>query len=138
MRIVEVRETTAPISSPIRNAYIDFSRMTLSLVAVITDQQRDGRPVIGYGFHSNGRYAQGPLLRDRFFPRLLDADAEALLDDRGVLDPHRVWATVMRDEKPGGGGRRSAEPERRRAACHDRPEQARNETGSAGHQGSRA
>ena len=107
MRIVEVRETTAPISSPIRNAYIDFSRMTLSLVAVITDQQRDGRPVIGYGFHSNGRYAQGPLLRDRFFPRLLAADPESLLDDRGVLDPHRVWATVMRDEKPGGHGERS-------------------------------
>ena len=31
MRIVDVREVTAPIASPIRNAYIDFSRMTASL-----------------------------------------------------------------------------------------------------------
>ncbi len=107
MRILDVREKTVPISSPIRNAYIDFSRMTLSLVAVLTDVQRDGRRVVGYGFHSNGRYAQGPLLRERFFPRLLRAEPEVLLDGRGVLDPHRVWATVMADEKPGGHGERS-------------------------------
>ena len=44
MKIVEIREKTIPISSPIRNAYIDFSKMTLSLVAVITDVIRDGRP----------------------------------------------------------------------------------------------
>jgi len=107
LRIVDVREQTVPIASPIRNAYVDFSRMTLSLVAVVTDVQRDGRPVVGYGFHSNGRYAQGPLLRERFFPRLLAADPDALLDERGVLDPHRVWSTVMADEKPGGHGERS-------------------------------
>ena len=29
MRIVDVREITRPISSPIRNAYIDFTKMTL-------------------------------------------------------------------------------------------------------------
>ena len=28
VRIVDVREVTKPIASPIRNAYIDFSRMT--------------------------------------------------------------------------------------------------------------
>ena len=44
MKIVEIREKTIPISSPIRNAYIDFSKMTLSLVAVITDVTRDGKP----------------------------------------------------------------------------------------------
>ncbi len=107
MRILDVREKTFPIASPIRNAYIDFSTMTLSLVAVLTDVQRDGRPVVGYGFHSNGRYAQGPMLRERFFPRLLAAEPDALLDERGVLDPHRVWATVMTGEKPGGHGERS-------------------------------
>ena len=37
MRIVDVREITRPISSPIRNAYIDFTKMTSSLVAVVTD-----------------------------------------------------------------------------------------------------
>ncbi|MCC2664255.1 MAG: mandelate racemase/muconate lactonizing enzyme family protein, partial [Geminicoccaceae bacterium] len=41
MRIVEIREVTKPIASPIRNAYIDFSKMTLSLVAVVTDVIRD-------------------------------------------------------------------------------------------------
>jgi hypothetical protein len=30
--------------------------MTLSLVAVITDVIRDGMPVVGYGFSSNGRF----------------------------------------------------------------------------------
>src|SRR5471030_3317805 len=77
MRIVEIREQTIPISSPIRNAYIDFSKMTLSLVAVVTDVIRDGRPVIGYGFNSNGRYGQGKLMRARFTPRLLEASREA-------------------------------------------------------------
>lgn len=108
MRIVEVREQTFPISSPIRNAYIDFSSMTLSLVAVVTDVVREGRPVVGYGFNSNGRYGQGSLLRERFIPRLLAADPATLLDDAGTnLDPHRIWDTVMRNEKPGGHGERS-------------------------------
>ena len=70
MKIVEIREKTIPISSPIRNAYIDFSKMTLSLVAVVTDVIRDGKPVVGYGFNSNGRYGQGKLMRERFIPRM--------------------------------------------------------------------
>ncbi|MDQ3467592.1 MAG: mandelate racemase, partial [Chloroflexota bacterium] len=69
MKIVEIRETTAPIASTIRNAFIDFSAMTVSVVAVVTDVVRDGRPVIGYGFNSNGRYAPRGLLVDRFIPR---------------------------------------------------------------------
>jgi len=43
VRITDVREITQPISSPIRNAYIDFSKMTSSLVAVVTNVERDGR-----------------------------------------------------------------------------------------------
>jgi D(-)-tartrate dehydratase len=108
MRITEIREQTMPISSPIRNAYIDFSRMTLSLVAVVTDVVRDGRPVVGYGFNSNGRYGQGAMMRDRFIPRVLESDPDSLLDERtGILDPHRVWAAMMTNEKPGGHGERS-------------------------------
>lgn len=108
MRIVEVRETTVSIASPIANAFIDFSRMTCSVVALVTDVTRDGRPVIGYGFNSNGRYGQGALLRERFFPRLMEADPASLLDDSGGnLDPVRIWATVMKNEKPGGHGERS-------------------------------
>jgi len=108
VRIVDVREVTRPISSPIRNAYIDFSKMTTSLVAVVTDAVRDGRRVVGYGFNSNGRYGQGGLIRERFAPRLLEAEPRSLLDDAGgTLDPDRVWATMMRNEKPGGHGERS-------------------------------
>jgi L-alanine-DL-glutamate epimerase-like enolase superfamily enzyme len=107
MRIVEIREQTVAIASPIRNAYIDFSKMTLSLVAVVTDVMRDGRPVVGYGFNSNGRYGQGMLMRERFIPRILEAPPETLLDERGILDPHRVWAAMFRNEKPGGHGERS-------------------------------
>ncbi|MBV9658392.1 MAG: mandelate racemase/muconate lactonizing enzyme family protein [Verrucomicrobia bacterium] len=108
MRILEIRERTAPISSPIANAYIDFSKMTLSLVAVLTDVVRDGRRVVGYGFNSNGRYGQGALMRERFIPRILEAPPETLLDAGGDnLDPHKLWAVMFTNEKPGGHGERS-------------------------------
>ena len=108
MKITEIRESTRPIKSNIRNAYIDFSKMTLSLVAVVTDVIRDGKPVIGYGFNSNGRYGQGALMRERFIPRVLEADPASLLDDKeDNIDPHKVWATLMNNEKPGGHGERS-------------------------------
>jgi len=108
IRIIDVREVTKPIASPIRNAYIDFSKMTTSLVAVVTDAFRDGKRVVGYGFNSNGRYGQGGLIRERFAPRLLEAEPQTLLDDAGTnLDPDRVWAAMMNNEKPGGHGERS-------------------------------
>ena len=108
MKIVNILESTRPIKSDIRNAYIDFSKMTLSLVAVVTDVIRDGRPVIGYGFNSNGRYGQGALMRERFIPRVLEAEPASLLDATGEnLDPHKVWARMMINEKPGGHGERS-------------------------------
>src|SRR6202167_865389 len=108
MRIADLREVTAPISSPIANAYIDFSKMTCSLVAVVTDVARDGRTVVGYGFNSNGRYGQGGLIRERFAPRVMEAKPETLLNDAGDnLDPDRIWQTLMRNEKPGGHGERS-------------------------------
>ncbi|WP_104133268.1 mandelate racemase/muconate lactonizing enzyme family protein [Cryobacterium sp. M91] len=108
MRIVDVREETMPISSPIRNAFIDFSKMTLSVVAVVTDVVRDGRPVVGYGFNSNGRYGQGAIIRERLLPRLLAADPVDLLDPvRDNFEPERIWNTLMANEKPGGHGERS-------------------------------
>ena len=107
-RILDIVEVTKPISSPIRNAYIDFSKMTASLVAVVTNVERDGRRVVGYGFNSNGRYGQGGLIRERFRDRLLEADPAALLDESGDnFDPHRIWKTLMTNEKPGGHGERS-------------------------------
>ena len=108
MRIVDIREITLPIASPIANAYIDFSKMTCSLVAVVTDVVREGRMVVGYGFNSNGRYGQGGLIRERFAPRLLDAEPAALLNEAGDnLDPDRIWLNLMKNEKPGGHGERS-------------------------------
>jgi L-alanine-DL-glutamate epimerase-like enolase superfamily enzyme len=113
MKIVDIREVTKPIKSDIRNAYIDFSKMTLSLVAVVTDVIRDGKPVIGYGFNSNGRYGQGALMRERFLPRLLEAEPSlyVMSDDDGPggenLDPHKLWDLMMKNEKPGGHGERS-------------------------------
>jgi L-alanine-DL-glutamate epimerase-like enolase superfamily enzyme len=108
MRIIDIREVTKPIASPIRNAYIDFSKMTASLVAVVTDVEREGRRVVGYGFNSNGRYGQGGLIRERFRDRVLEADPKSLLDEEGSnLDPSKVWAAMMQNEKPGGHGERS-------------------------------
>ncbi|MCU5775017.1 mandelate racemase/muconate lactonizing enzyme family protein [Erwiniaceae bacterium BAC15a-03b] len=108
MRIIDVVEITKPIASPIRNAYIDFSKMTASLVAVVTDVEVEGRRVVGYGFNSNGRYGQGGLIRERFRDRILQAEDGSLLNDKGDnLDPHRIWSAMMSNEKPGGHGERS-------------------------------
>jgi L-alanine-DL-glutamate epimerase-like enolase superfamily enzyme len=107
-RILDIVEVTKPISSPIRNAYIDFSKMTASLVAVVTNVECNGRRVVGYGFNSNGRYGQGGLIRERFRDRLLEADAASLLDETGEnFDPDKIWNTLMTNEKPGGHGERS-------------------------------
>ena len=108
MRILEIRHTTVPIASTIANAFIDFSKMDVSVVAVITDQVRNGKPVVGYGFNSNGRYSPRGLLEDRFIPRFEAADPMATLtDDEANLDPFKIWSILMTGEKPGGHGERS-------------------------------
>jgi D(-)-tartrate dehydratase len=108
MRIVDIRERTVSIASPIANAYIDFSKMTCSTVAVVTDVVRDGKPVVGFGFNSNGRYGQGALMRDRFIARVLEADPAGFVDEKNDnLDPFAIWRALMSNEKPGGHGERS-------------------------------
>jgi len=107
MRIVAIRDIVSPIRSNIANAYIDFSQMTASVVAIETDLEVEGKPVIGYGFNSNGRYAQKGLLGERFIPRLKQAKPDSLLDAEGLLDPTKCWAAMMANEKPGGHGERS-------------------------------
>ena len=87
MRIVDIRETAIPLKSSLANSSFDFSEMTTSVVAVITDIVRDGRPVAGFAFNSTGRYACGAQMRDRFIPRILAARPESLLDGSGSLDP---------------------------------------------------
>ncbi|PZX13093.1 L-alanine-DL-glutamate epimerase-like enolase superfamily enzyme [Palleronia aestuarii] len=108
MKITAIHEKTVSIGAPISNAYIDFSKMTCSVVALVTDVIRDGKPVVGYGFNSNGRYGQGALMRDRFLARLEEADPESLIDaEHDNLDPFAIWSTLMANEKPGGHGERS-------------------------------
>jgi L-alanine-DL-glutamate epimerase-like enolase superfamily enzyme len=108
MKIVDIREIVVPIKSEIRNSYIDFSQMTVSVLALVTDVVRDGRAVVGFGFNSNGRYAPSGLLRDRFMPRLRAAAPAEVVDATGEnLDPFKIWKIVMRNEKPGGHGERS-------------------------------
>ncbi|MCS6890855.1 MAG: enolase C-terminal domain-like protein [Rhodovarius sp.] len=105
MKVTRIRQDVAPISGAIANAYIDFSHMTASIVAV-TVETGDGRRAVGFGFNSNGRYAQPGLLAERFIPRLLAA-GELPAHPDGGFDPAAAWAAMMRNEKPGGHGERS-------------------------------
>jgi D(-)-tartrate dehydratase len=108
MRIVDIRECAVPLKSNIRNSSIDFSEMTTSVVAVITDVMRDGRPVVGFAFNSTGRYACGAAMRARFIPRILAADPKSLLDERQEnFDPCKILAVMMQREKSGGHSERS-------------------------------
>src|SRR5438552_8044079 len=108
MRINHIRETSVALNSTLKNSSIDFSEMTTSVVAVITDVMRGGKPVVGYAFNSTGRYACGAQMRARFIPRLLKADPKSLLDDAGTnLDPAKCVAAMMRNEKSGGHSERS-------------------------------
>ena len=107
MKILAIHDIVVPIASAIRNAYIDFSQMTASVVAVVTDVKRDGKPVVGFGFNSNGRYAPSGLLRERFIPRLKAAPEGELVDGKGLIDPFKAWDFMMKNEKPGGHGERS-------------------------------
>jgi L-alanine-DL-glutamate epimerase-like enolase superfamily enzyme len=108
MKITKIIEETKSISSNIKNAYIDFSKMTISLVAVCSDIKRNGKPLIGYGFNSNGRYGQGHLIRERFVPRLLETNPKEILNEEETnFDPIKMWDIMMKNEKPGGHGERS-------------------------------
>lgn len=108
MKIIDIKEQAVPIKSDIRNAFIDFSKMNVSVVAIVTDVIREGRPVIGYGFNSNGRYAPSGILRERIIPRILAApEAEVTEDDGSNLAPYKIWDVMMTGEKPGGHGERS-------------------------------
>lgn len=107
MRIVSAHEGVIPISSSMSNAFIDFSTMDCSVLALVSDVVVDGQPVVGYGFNSNGRYSAGEILRRRILPRLLEADPDSLHDADGGLSPSAAWDVVMRNEKPGGHGERS-------------------------------
>lgn len=105
MRITDIQEYSIAISRYADPAF-NSGGLTTSLIRVVTDIVRAGKPVIGWGYASVGRYAQGGLIRERFAPRLLNAPVTALLDHDGTLDPFRAWDVMMTGEKPGGHGER--------------------------------
>src|SRR6202167_1828146 len=108
MRIVDIRETSVRLNSTLANSSINFSEMTTSVVAVITDVKRDGRPVCGFAFNSTGRYACGAQMRARFIPRVLKADPKSLLNEAGDnFAPEKILAGMMQNEKSGGHSERS-------------------------------
>src|SRR6056300_355953 len=108
MKIIDIQEKIVPISSEIKNAYISFAKMDCSVVAIKTDIKIDGENVVGYGFHSNGRYAVSELLTKRFIPRLKEAEEKELLNNEGTnFSPEKIWKVLMQNEKPGGHGERS-------------------------------
>lgn len=106
MRIVDVRERTVPISR-YADPGLPSGGLTTSIVALISDAKRNGEPVVGYGFSSVGRFAQGGLIRERFAPRLLAAESDALAGPDGqAIAPFNAWTAMMAGEKPGGHGER--------------------------------
>src|SRR3954453_18970524 len=108
MRIVDIRERAIPLKSNIANSSFDFSEMTTSVVAVMTDVVRNGRPIVGFAFNSTGRYACGAQMRARFIPRILEAKPDSLLDETGKnFDPAKFLAAMMQREKSGGHSERS-------------------------------
>ncbi|MGZ8197426.1 MAG: enolase C-terminal domain-like protein [Burkholderiales bacterium] len=120
MRIVDIREVAVPLNTSMRNAAFDFSEMTTSVVAVVTDCVRAGTPVLGYAFNSTGRYACGAQMRARFIPRVLKADPDSLLNADGAnLDAEKILAAMMQREKPGGHTERSVAIGTIEVACWD-------------------
>src|SRR6201996_3899129 len=108
MRITDIREAAIPLNSTLANSSINFSEMTTSVVAVITDVVRGGRPVVGFAFNSTGRYACGAQMRARFIPRVLKAPPASLLDETGEnFAPEKILAVMMTNEKSGGHSERS-------------------------------
>jgi L-alanine-DL-glutamate epimerase-like enolase superfamily enzyme len=119
MRITGIVERPVRLRGGIANALVDFSTHTVSLVAVISDVIRHGKPVTGIAFDSIGRFAQSGILRDRMIPRVLAAAPEGLLTASGLPDPARVLAAAITDEKPGGHGDRAAAAAALELACWD-------------------
>ncbi|EUA14444.1 mandelate racemase/muconate lactonizing enzyme [Mycobacterium kansasii 732] len=119
MRLTAVREHPVALHGGPANAVVNFAHHTVSLVAVVTDVVRHGKPATGVAFNSIGRFAQSGILRDRMTPRLMSAAPDALLDQCGRIDPAAVLAAALTDEKPGGHGDRAAAAAALELACWD-------------------
>lgn len=108
MKIVKIIEKTIPFGSIISNSYINFKNMTGSVIAIVTDVMKRGKPIVGYGFNSIGRYAATSTLRDRMIPKLLFVDSKLILSNDGRnFDPFKINDILKMNEKPGGHGERA-------------------------------
>lgn len=108
VRILDIREKSVPLHANIQNSVVNFAEHTVSLVAVVSDAVRNGRPVIGFAFDSIGRFAQSGLLRERFIARLRKAKPDEIAGDSGeTIDTEKAFRVMMRNEKPGGHGDRA-------------------------------
>lgn len=108
MRIVKVVESPVKLQGNISNALVNFSSHTVSALAIVTDQVRNGKPVVGLSFNSIGRFDQSGIIRTRMIPRLLEAAPETLIDQTsGLFSPEKVLACILKNEKPGGHGDRA-------------------------------
>ena len=74
LKVKGIYELSVPLESDIKNSIVNFSDHDVSLVAIVSNKVRAGRPIIGYGFNSIGRFAQAGILQKRMLPRLLSAD----------------------------------------------------------------
>lgn len=109
MRVVDIIERRVPLQGAVSNAIVSFADHDVSLVVVVTDVMRDGRPLVGCAFDSIGRFAQSGILRSRVVPRLAATKPGDLLNEDGTLfDPRKVRDVAMANEKPGGHGDRAA------------------------------
>lgn len=108
MKITKILEKTVPFGSAIANSYINFNSMTGSVVAIVTDVMREGKPIVGYGFNSIGRYAPTSILRDRMIPKIMNAEPDRVYEQDGKnIDPFKIHTLLKSNEKPGGHGDRA-------------------------------
>src|SRR5205085_847909 len=95
MRITDIRETSIALNSTLKNCAIDFSEMTTSVVAVITEVMRRGKPVGGdpaikkcFVYVGGGWYAPSkgiPELCDEMKRHLASGDTMAKMKVGGAL-----------------------------------------------------
>jgi hypothetical protein len=98
VKILKVIEQPVRLQGNISNALVNFSSHTVSIVAVITDQIKNGKPLVGLSFNSIGRYAQSGIIHTRMIPRLMSASPESLLDDSGkLLSPENVLKCILQN-----------------------------------------
>lgn len=108
MKIVEIREKSVNFSSKIANSVVNFSEMTGSIVAVVSDIKKNGKPIVGFGFDSIGRYAQSDIINKRLIPRIMKAPVDELLNDEKTnFAPQKISKIMRTNEKPGGHGDRA-------------------------------